>query len=63
MSHEEFIALCESYSTLTDEGREEALAEIVCYVKQLELTRYAKRVARFANEDDLEGYLSSRQGW
>ena len=63
MSHAEFIALCESYGTLTDEGRDEALAEIVLYVKGLELARYAKRFARFANEDDYEGYLSSRQGW
>lgn len=63
MSHAEFIALCESYDTLTEEGKAEAIAEIVCYVMQLEHTRATKQVARFANQDEYESYLSSRQGW
>ena len=67
MSHAEFIALCESYDTLTDDGRDEALAEIMRYVLQyseaLEHTRATKQVARFANQDEYESYLSSRQGW
>ena len=63
MSHAEFIALCESYDTLTDEGKEEALAEIVCYVMQLEHNRASKHLARFATQDDYESYLSSQQGW
>ena len=63
MSHEEFIALCESYGTLTDEGRDEALAEIIIYVEGLAHSRHAKFFARFADQDDYEGYLSSRQGW
>ena len=65
MSHAEFIALCESYDTLTEEGKAEAHAEIMCYVLQyaesLVHTRANKRVARFANQ--YESYLSSRQGW
>ena len=70
MSHAEFIALCESYDTLTDDGRDEALAEIMCYVLQYSealahrsAEKYRKQFDRFATEDDYEGYLSSRQGW
>jgi hypothetical protein len=62
-AHQEFLALCEAYGTLTDEGRDEALAEIVRYVEGLEHSRYAKRFARFANEDEYESWLSERQGW
>ena len=67
MSHAEFIALCESYDTLTDDGRDEALAEIMCYVLQyseaLAHRSATKHLDRFATQDDYEGYLSSRQGW
>lgn len=67
MSHAEFIAMCESYDTLTDDGRDEALAEIMCYVLQYSesvVRRNAvKHLDRFATQDDYEGYLSSRQGW
>lgn len=70
MSHAEFIALCESYDTLTEEGKAEAHAEIMCYVLQYaeslanrSAEKYRTSLDRFATEDDYEGYLSSRQGW
>ena len=66
-AHKEYLALCEflaeNYDTLTEEAKDEALAEIVRYVEGLEHTRYAKRFARFANQDEYESWLSARQGW
>jgi hypothetical protein len=63
IDHTEFLALCEAYSTLTEEGRDEALAEIVRYVEGLAHHRATKHLARFANEDEYESWLSERQGW
>jgi len=66
-AHQEYLALCgflaQNYDTLTEEAKDEALAEIVRYVEGLEHARYAKRFARFANQDEYESWLSARQGW
>lgn len=66
-AHQEYLALCrflaQNYDTLTEEAKDEALAEIVRYVEGLEHTRCAKRFARFANQDEYMGWLSARQGW
>jgi len=67
LTHEQYIALCksygESYSTLTEAGRDEILAEIIRYVEGLAHSRHAKFFARFADQDEYEAWLSARQGW
>jgi hypothetical protein len=67
LTHEEYIALCksygESYSTLTEAGRDEILAEIIRYVEGLAHSRHAKFFARFANEDEYEAWLLQRLWW
>ena len=63
LTHEQYIALCESYSTLTEAGRDEALAGIIRYVEGLAHSRHAKFFARFADQDEYEAWLSARQGW
>ena len=66
-AHKEYLALCEflaeNYDTLTEEAKDEALAEIVRYVEGLAHHRATKHLARFANEDEYESWLSARQGW
>ena len=61
LTHDEYIALCksygESYSTLTEAGRDEILAEIIRYVEGLTQSRIAKFFAEFANEDEYETWL------
>jgi hypothetical protein len=57
LTHEQYIALCKSYSTLTEAGRDEALAEIIRYVEGLTHSRIAKFFAEFANEDEYETWL------